>query len=848
MNRSHLYRLLLIIFIVVWAIYEMYPPTNRPVLEVFKEQARTRDTNFNAIVQTAAQLDKQFPERGSLNLRQAVGSNDIAQYFPQWPAKNEKDPNGFVLRKGQEAAAGKIKLGLDLRGGSSFLVAMDTNQLSRAEQKDSALKNAVEVLRKRVDQLGVSEPVIQEAGEDRIMIQLPGLTEAEKDYARQQIEKAAFLEFRMVHPNSAELISQGIVEPGYEVMVEQRKDPKTGQKELIRYLVSKKPERGLTGKHLTHASVVRNQMNNKPEIAFEFDNEGANIFGEITREYSPKGQKFYQLAIVLDGELQSAPRIMGPIEGGHGVIQGDYEFKEASDLANVLENPLEAPVKVIEERTVGPSLGKDSIRSGIAASVYSVVAVAAFMLVFYLFGGAVSDFALLLNVVITMGVMCALGATLTLPGIAGFVLSVGMAVDANVLIFERIREELAAGKPLRSALHAGYKRAFGTIFDSHVTTLISAFLLYKFGTGPIKGFGVMLTVGVSASLFTALVVTRLIFDFLIARNWMKSLHMLPGLRLMNIDFLKHAKLAIVFSILVIVGGLGYGTFVRGKSMMGVDFAGGDSLTLEFAQRVEEDKVRAVAGKDVTIQYQKPIAGGVRETLQILTPYNAGEKVGEALQKQFPNAKFKIIGTERVGPTVGKEIQRSATIALLLAMVGILLYVAVRYEFSFAIAAVIATLHDALFTVGVFMLAGGEFSAPMVASILTIIGYSINDKIIILDRIREDLKLGLRGSFADVINLALNQTLSRTLITGGTVMVATLCLYVFGGPVIHDFAFTFIVGILAGTYSSLYIASGILLWWHKGERPRTGARITVQNEPVRTAAPATTKPPVVRPAV
>ena len=848
MNRSHLYRLLLIIFIVVWAIYEMYPPTNRPVLEVFKEQARTRDTNFNAIVQTAAQLDKQFPERGSLNLRQAVGSNDIAQYFPQWPAKNEKDPNGFVLRKVQEAAAGKIKLGLDLRGGSSFLVAMDTNQLSRAEQKDSALKNAVEVLRKRVDQLGVSEPVIQEAGEDRIMIQLPGLTEAEKDYARQQIEKAAFLEFRMVHPNSAELISQGIVEPGYEVMVEQRKDPKTGQKELIRYLVSKKPERGLTGKHLTHASVVRNQMNNKPEIAFEFDNEGANIFGEITREYSPKGQKFYQLAIVLDGELQSAPRIMGPIEGGHGVIQGDYEFKEASDLANVLENPLEAPVKVIEERTVGPSLGKDSIRSGIAASVYSVVAVAAFMLVFYLFGGAVSDFALLLNVVITMGVMCALGATLTLPGIAGFVLSVGMAVDANVLIFERIREELAAGKPLRSALHAGYKRAFGTIFDSHVTTLISAFLLYKFGTGPIKGFGVMLTVGVSASLFTALVVTRLIFDFLIARNWMKSLHMLPGLRLMNIDFLKHAKLAIVFSILVIVGGLGYGTFVRGKSMMGVDFAGGDSLTLEFAQRVEEDKVRAVAGKDVTIQYQKPIAGGVRETLQILTPYNAGEKVGEALQKQFPNAKFKIIGTERVGPTVGKEIQRSATIALLLAMVGILLYVAVRYEFSFAIAAVIATLHDALFTVGVFMLAGGEFSAPMVASILTIIGYSINDKIIILDRIREDLKLGLRGSFADVINLALNQTLSRTLITGGTVMVATLCLYVFGGPVIHDFAFTFIVGILAGTYSSLYIASGILLWWHKGERPRTGARITVQNEPVRTAAPATTKPPVVRPAV
>ena len=851
MNRSHLYRLFAILIIVSWAVYSMYPPTNRPVLEVFKEQARgPRDTNFNAIVQTASDLNNQYPERGFLNLRQAVGTNDITTYFPQWPAKNQKDPNGYVLRKVQEAAAGKIKLGLDLRGGSSFLVAMDTNQLNRAEEKDTALKNAVEVLRKRVDQLGVAEPVIQEAGEDRILIQLPGLTEAEKDYARQQIEKAAFLEFRMVHPNSDELIAQGIIEPGYEVMTEQRKDSRTGESHLVRYLVSKKPERGLTGKHLTRAMVTRNHLSNKPEIAFEFDSEGAKTFGEITTEYSPKGNKFYQLAIVLDGELQSAPRIMGPITGGNGVIQGDYSIKEAYDLAYVLENPLEAPVKVIEERTVGPSLGKDSIRSGVNASIYSVIAVAAFMIVFYFFGGAVADFALLLNVVITLGVMCAMGATLTLPGIAGFVLSVGMAVDANVLIFERIREELAAGKPLRSALAAGYKRAFGTIFDSHVTTLISALLLYKMGTGPIRGFGVMLTVGVAASLFTALVVTRLIFDFMLAKNWLKSLRMMPLLKVTKIDFLKWAKPACVFSLLVILGGFGYGIFARGHSMMGVDFAGGDSLTLQFNQRVEEDKVRAVIGKlghEATIQYQKPIAGGTRETLQILTPYSQGAKVGDEIVKQFPSAGFKVIGTEQVGPTVGKEIQRSAIIALLLAMVGILLYVAVRYEFSFAVAAVIATMHDALFTLGIFMIAGGQFTAPMVASILTIIGYSINDKIVILDRIREDLKLGLRGSFAELINLALNQTLSRTLITGGSVMVATLCLYLFGGPVINDFAFTFIVGILAGTYSSLYVASGILLWWHKGARPHTGARVIMEAGETRSAAPAISKPPVARPA-
>lgn len=848
MNRSHLYKLLLIIFVVAWAVYEMTPPTTRPLLEVFQEQARTRDTNFNAIVQRAAELNKQFPERTFINLREAVGTNDLQPYFPQFAAAGEREPNNFIIHKVQQAAAGKIKLGLDLRGGTSFLVAMDTNQLARAEEKDSALANAVEVLRKRVDKLGVAEPVIQPSGEDRILIQLPGLSEADKESARRQIEMAAFLEFRMVHPNSDELIAQGIIEPGYEVMVEERKDRKTGEKQLARYLVSKKPERGLTGKYLTRAMVIRNQVTNEPEIAFEFNSEGARIFGDITRENSPKGNKYYQLAIVLDGELESAPRIMGPIEGGNGVIQGQFELKEAFELANVLENPLEAPVKVIEERTVEPSLGKDSIRSGIVASIYSIIAVAAFMIVFYFFGGAVANFALLLNVVITMGVMCSLAATLTLPGIAGLVLSIGMAVDANVLIFERIREETAAGKTLKGALSAGYKRAFGTILDSHVTTLISAIILYYLGTGPVKGFGVTLTIGVAASLFTALVVTRLIFDFLMSKGIMRSIPMMPVLKLTKVDFLAFSKVAIVMSILITVIGMAYGIGVRRDKMWGVDFKGGDALTLQFAQRVEVDKLRETVGKlgvgEPTIQYQKPIAGG-RETLQIVAAYDSGNKISQALQKEFSQAKFEVIGADKVGPTVGKEIQRSAMVALLLAMVAILLYVAVRYEFSFAVAAVVATIHDALLTLGVFMVAGGEFTAPMVAAVLTIIGYSINDKIVILDRIREDLKLGVRGSFRELINLALNQTLSRTLITGGSVILATLCLYVFGGPVIKDFAFTFLVGILAGTYSSIYIASFIVLRWNKGERPRIGAHVTIEGaEPIQ---PAAAKPPVVRPA-
>ena len=273
-------------------------------------------------------------------------------------------------------------------------------------------------------------------------------------------------------------------------------------------------------------------------------------------------------------------------------------------------------------------------------------------------------------------------------------------------------------------------------------------------------------------------------------------------------------------------------------MLGVDFAGGDSLTFQFAQKVDDvEKIRASISKlgvgEPTIQYQKPVAGG-RETLQILTAFNAEKKVEDVLKADFPQASFQLVGTDKVGPSVGKEIQRSAIISALIAMLGILFYVAVRYEFSFAVAAVVATTHDVLLTMAIFAVMGGELSSTVVAAILTILGYSINDKIVILDRIREDLKLGMRGSFREVINLALNQTLSRTLITGGSVILATLALYIFGGGVIKDFAFVFLTGILVGTYSSIYIASAVLLAWNKGERPRLGAGSSVRVEnPITT---------------
>ena len=846
MNRNYVWKALIILFLTVLCIAGMYPPVGQNLIEVFKQRAVARDATFNNIVTEAERLQKQFPERTFANLREAVGTNYITNYFPRISVAGKKDPTRHVLQRLQQDTRGKFRLGLDLQGGTSFLVEMQTSALSEgqtngvpSQRQQDSLERAIEVLRTRVDKLGVAEPVIQPSGDNRILIQLPGLAESDKQQARENIQKAAFLEFRMVHPESEQMLAQNIIEPGYEILrSEERAGPGKQQTVLHPYLVKKKAEQGLTGAYLTRAVPTRHHVTGEPQIEFELNPEGAKIFADITRQYQPKGNKYHRLAIVLDGDLYSAPRINEPIEGGRGVISGNFDPKEANNLANILENPLEAPVTIVEERAVDPSLGRDAISSGVTAAVVGTVLVLVFMLFFYFFAGAVANFALTLNVLITLGIMCWMKATLTLPGIAGLVLSIGMAVDANVLIFERIREELAVGKSLRGALAAGYHRAFGTILDSHVTTLISAGILIKMGTGPIQGFGVMLTIGVAASLFTALLVTRLVFDFLLAKNLMKTLRMMPILKLTKVDFVAFTTPALIISGLIIIGGLGYGIFGRGEKMMGVDFAGGDSLTFQFAQKVEDvEKIRASISKlgvgEPTIQYQKPISGG-RETLQILTAFNAEKKVEAALASDFPQAGFQRVGTDKVGPSVGKEIQRSAIISALLAMLGILFYVAVRYEFSFAVAAVVATAHDVLLTMAVFAVMGGELSSTVVAAILTILGYSINDKIVILDRIREDLKLGVRGSFREVINLALNQTLSRTLITGGSVILATLALYIFGGGVIKDFAFVFLTGILVGTYSSIYIASAVLLKWNKGERPRLGGGSSVRVEsPIAT---------------
>ncbi len=841
MNRSHFWKLVLILLVVAWSVSEIYPPTSKNLIEAFEQQSSTPNKTFDEIVKKAQQLDVSNTDRTAgitySNLLVAISTNDIRPFFPSnyINAAVERDVTRGILNRVQRSAAGQFRLGLDLQGGTQFLLEMD---MSRAQTNAGVMMNAdfiaeqaVEVLRRRVDRFGVSEPVIAPAGGGRILVQLPGLSESDKLQAKAQIQKAAFLEFRMVHPDSEGQISRGIVPPGYVRLYEMVPSGTPGQRIPQPILVKRTSERGLSGKHVEGAGVGHDPATGSPYVSFSLKPDGAQLFGEITQ--AAIGER---MAIILDGEVVSAPRINGAILGGNGQITGSFTDKEAFELATSLENPLAAPLEVKEERGVDPSLGADAIASGKMATLLGVGGVAAFMIVYYLTAGLVANVALFLNILIMLGVMCSLDVTFTLPGIAGIVLTIGMAVDANVLIYERMREELAAGKSVRGAVSSGYDKAFGTIFDSNLTTLISSVLLIIMGTGPIKGFGVALTVGLCVSMFTALVVTRLIFDFLLAKDIIKTLPMLHIIKGTNIRFLNFAKPAFIASWLLIVVGIGYGVFVRGHNMLGIEFAGGDELQMRFSQRVETEKVRETLSKggigETRIQYQTEGAGSTkRDYLSITAAKDAGLKAEEVLKKAFPESKFERVRMDSVGATIGKEIQKSGVIASVLSLFGILVYVAFRYEFSFAVAAVVAVAHDVLMTIGWYCLTGtvGEgrqFNATFVAALLTIIGFSINDTIVIFDRIREDLKMGAAGSFNEIIDRALNQTLSRTIITSGTVFLATISLYVFGGGAINDFAFTFLVGIITGTYSSIYIASALVVWWHKGKRPAMGAMSSV----------------------
>jgi SecD/SecF fusion protein len=722
----------------------------------------------------------------------------------------------------------KIHLGLDLQGGTSFLVRLVPPVPEQGGPPRTITpemqEQAVEVIRKRVDEFGVSEPVITKQGTDHILVQIPGLNAAQIETARQQLQKVAKLEFRLVHPNSDQLVPQieagtAITPPGYVVLtsIERR----NGQPEKL--LVKRRPE--LTGQDVSSARAVFEQRGY--EVSLRLTASGAEAFRKVTRDYINN-----RLAIVLDNEVVSAPNIQSEIPNGEAVITGNFTADEAKNLATVMENPLQTPVAIDETRTVSATLGQDSIFRGIAAGLAGLAATLIFVLIYYRTAGVVALMGLAVNGILLFGVMSLFGFVLTLPGIAGIILTIGMAIDANVLIYERLREELEHGKNLKPAIDTAYKKAFSAIVDSNLTTLLKVAILFWLGSGPVKGFAITLTIGIIASMFSALLVTRTIFSWGLQLGLIKHISMLHLIKSKSFDFLGKWRPALIGSVILLAASLAaFG--LRGSKMFNIDFTGGDFLLVKSATELPEAEIRGELAKigqasAVIQQEASSQLNQVSHFISIRSPFGTADKIAHQLQQGFPKANLSVERSEGVGPIMGAQLATTSLFALGIAILGILAYVTIRFEFSFAIGTIVAMLHDLVITLGIFVIAGREFSLVMVGAVLTIAGYSINDKIVVFDRIREGLRSGRKGSIQYLMNASINETLSRTILTSSVTLLCMLSLLFFGGPVLADFAFTNVVGVIVGTYSSIFIAAPIVLWWsnlrsknlrHEVSRPR-----------------------------
>ena len=736
----------------------------------------------------------------------------------------------------------KIALGLDIQGGTSFLIRLvpGDKQITKG-----MLEQAVEVIRKRIDTFGVSEPIISPVGSDRILVQIPGLDTAKIQEARDQLSRVAKLEFRLVYPDNGEklrAIDEGkdVIPPEYRIdthklaaeggsMTNEFGETVAGSKEKPkeeRLLVKKKAD--LSGDRVSSAGASYEK--DGWVVHLRFDPEGAKKFGDITAAHV-----HHRFAIVLDGVIQSAPVIQDAIYGGDAQITGRFTEEEARGLASVLENPLQTPVSIEEERSISPTLGLDSIRASILAGLVGLVITLICVAIYYKIPGLVANLALIINLILLVGALTMFHFVLTLPGIAGIILTIGLSVDANVLIYERLREEMALGKSLKVALNTAYEKAFSSIFDANVTTLITAAILFWKATGPVKGFAISLTLGILASLFTALIVGRSCLGWLVDTGRLKRISMLHLISSKNINFLGKGFIACMISLALLLAGAA-AFYIRGEKNFGVDFRGGDLITLSAPGKIDIGQVRnalkPIGFADASIQ--ESTQGG-KSYITIRTPLNTSDRVEKQIMQTLPSAGFNVEGSERVGALVGGELAKSSLIALGLDILGILIFVTFRFELSFAVGAIVALLHDVLMTVGMFALFGRELTLTMVGAVLTIAGYSINDTIVVYDRIREGLASGRRGTIEEIMNSSINQTLSRTILTSTVTLIPIFCLFLFGGAVLRDFSLAIIIGVVVGTYSSIFIASPIVLWWSRARGRGAAALRREVTEKATTAA-------------
>ena len=525
------------------------------------------------------------------------------------------------------------------------------------------------------------------------------------------------------------------------------------------------------------------------------------------------GKRF---AIILDGYVKSAPVIQEKILGGRAQITGSFTYDEANDLAIVLRvGALPAPVEIIQNLTVGASLGRDSIQRGLVAGLFGAALVLVFMIVYYRVSGIIADFALLINVLLLFAGLASMNATLTLPGIAGIILSIGMGVDSNVLIFERMREEFAINKGLASGIDSGYAMAFWSIVDSQVTTLITAMALFLFGTGPIKGFAVTLSFGIIFNLFTTLFGTRVVYDALLSGRRLKKLTFMSLVKNPNFDFMAIRKITFAISaIMVAIGLFSFVEILMGHANLGVDFSGGTIVQYKAQAPFTLKEVRgALANGGIEGAMPQKVENENRLIIKMKKSEEVvgsdSDRITTILNDKLADKKFVEESRAEIGSSISAVLREKAIEAILISLVGVLIYLAFRFDFRFGLAAAAATFHDVIVVLGLCWLMNIEMTLMIVTALLTLAGYSLNDSVVIFDRIRENMKKMKGSGFFEIINRSINDTLARTTITSLTTLLTLVALFVFGGSVIHDFSFALLSGIIVGTYSSIFIASPLL---------------------------------------
>ncbi len=868
MNKNPiLLRSLFAVFAVAVFVWSMFPLTEADFYDTFLELTQNPDDpQVVKLVENAKQKQAQdkyrypYPSKAIEAAANEIvvdgAPMNLVRYIKPAIVKQQKlRTNSDAISLVRKNAAGAIRLGIDLNGGAEFMLKLNADEKVQ-DNFEKFRDNAIETLRKRLESQNYYECDLSPAGGDLVSVRVPVVSEDEKSNLEKLILRSAKLEFRLTHPKSqeeAEAVrmayeqwngskqSVSIEEffrtvyllqrpelANYDLLAEEDIDS-NGSRRVTYELVSRNVE--MEGNEIKNADVRMSDYGQR-EIVMEFTGEGAKQFGKVTTEHVGK-----RLAIVLDGQLYSAPNLREPILGGTAQITGTFSEDDAKSVANALvSGSLPFEITIVSRSDIEASVGSETIRKSIWSGIIGTILVMIFMLIYYRVAGLVANISLVVNALVMLGAVAAFDVTLTLPGIAGIVLTIGMAVDANVLIYERIREEIKQGKSISNAVSIGFNRAFSAIFDSNLTTLFTGLILFWQGSGAIKGFAITLAIGIFSTMFTAVFLTRILFDLIlrIAGNRLKTLSMLEFCSDPKIDFVKLRKVGFGISIVAVISSLVL-IGVKGKDMLGIDFTGGSQILVQYVPKSadtkqissnEIEKYLNSLGYDAKASYKTTtdISKEDAKLLEIIVR-SQGESVSdelgntiiEKMDKAYPEVIFTKQSQSTLGALIGEAFTKSAIWAMIWAMIGMIIYLVIRFQFSYSIAANIALVHDVIVAMGIYLAFGGQLTLQVVASLLTLIGYSVNDTIVIFDRQRENLTLMQGKSYVQVVNTSLNQTLGRTILTSVSVVLILLAQLVLGGEGIRDFIAIMLIGCLVGCYSSIFISPMITAYWHRKER-------------------------------